>query len=803
MLVCPVHTVHGDVDGYELRPRNPRYDMKRRKLRKREYLYGRNRRLYVVPETLQYKGQPLVDMLLTEAIHKANACAVWPDAQLFVTASCGVIGRGKNAFGGVGPLQDFDEISYKGTDEHGVPITRTVWLVPDSNFTTNPEVYEATIRNRAYLQGRGAQVHIVVIPKTPDGKDQGCDDWRAAHPNATFADLRALELGDDDPAAAAPPTYEKRPEGMYLNSARGEVQLTNFSASVIEDITKDDGVETAREFKVEITCNGRTTTLTVPSDGFDSLTWLRAKVGSGPQICPGNGIRDHARWALFTGPEPHMRRVYSHTGWADIQGVPQYLHAGGAVLGLPEIEVVLPPQLAAVNLPAASPEQIADGMRSSLELLDLAPDHIMVSLLSAVYRAALGYCDHGAYMYGPTGLFKTELALLMQQHYGAGFTIRELVSWTSTANAIEMVAFDAKNMLLVVDDLFSADAGFVEKQRQQAAADRVFRGSANGAGRARMNQKLEMRPTKPSRCLVLGTGEEAPRGQSLLARIWLIPVTKEDTGPGQTDLVRLTAAQKAGRDGQYARAMRGYLEWLTPKYDRISDGFKVRISEYRTRAGSELGACHARIPTMISSLFVGFDTFISAALEYNAISSAEAAAYRERAWCALITAGAEQSRAQASQEPAHRFLELVMAAIGSGRAYLESTPNRLDDAQTTALEGAPYYYGDPAKGSRIGWCNVDNVYLDPIASYKAAREMAPGDSGFTTDLETLKRLLKNQGLLASTDVNHQTVCVQKTLASRRQPVLHFRPTAFGWSEAGITPGRVVGAEEKAAAPDSK
>jgi hypothetical protein len=46
-----------------------------------------------------------------------------------------------------------------------------------------------------------------------------------------------------------------------------------------------------------------------------------------------------------------------------------------------------------------------------------------------------------------------------------------MISWTSTANFIQMVAFHA-NDTVIVNDLFGPSVGFVEKQRQRVAVDR-------------------------------------------------------------------------------------------------------------------------------------------------------------------------------------------------------------------------------------------------------------------------------------------------------------------------------------------
>ena len=194
VLVAPILTVYGTVNGYEITPRNPRYDARGKK-RKRELPRNWYSSLYASPVTLQHKDNPLIDMLLTESIHKANAGALWSDAQVFAVGSLGVTGtRGKNKHGGIAPLQDFDAIPFKGKDTRGVEIVRTVWLVPDSNFATNANVRAATLRTRDDLERRGARVRIIIQPSGPNGTSRGLDDWRAQHPNTTFADLCALEL---------------------------------------------------------------------------------------------------------------------------------------------------------------------------------------------------------------------------------------------------------------------------------------------------------------------------------------------------------------------------------------------------------------------------------------------------------------------------------------------------------------------------------------------------------------------------------------------------------------------------------
>src|SRR5262249_48786127 len=150
----------------------------------------------------------------------------------------------------------------------------------------------------------------------------------------------------------------------------------------------------------------------------------------------------------------------------------------------------------------------ADAVRASLGMLRLGRDPMTFPLLAAAYRAPLGNADFSLHLAGATGLFKSEAAALAQQHYGAGLDARHLpCNWSSTANAIEGVAFAAKDSLLTVDDFYPTGSA-ADVQRQHREADRLFRNQGNRAGRQRLRSDASLRPAKPPRGLVLSTGED-------------------------------------------------------------------------------------------------------------------------------------------------------------------------------------------------------------------------------------------------------------------------------------------------------
>jgi hypothetical protein len=193
-------------------------------------------------------------------------------------------------------------------------------------------------------------------------------------------------------------------------------------------------------------------------------------------------------------------------------------------------------------------------LRAILQFLDVAPDQITFPIYGAVFRAALGSTDFSLHLAGPTGAGKSEIVALAQQHYGPTLDARHLPgSWSSTGNALEGLAFIAKDALLVVDD-FCPAGGSADIRRYHREADRFLRAQGNASGRQRMQSDGTLRPVKPPRGLVLSTGEDTPRGQSLRSRLFVLEVD-----PSVVNWERVTACQLDASTGRYASVMAAFV----------------------------------------------------------------------------------------------------------------------------------------------------------------------------------------------------------------------------------------------------
>src|SRR5829696_6762844 len=352
-------------------------------------------------------------------------------------------------------------------------------------------------------------------------------------------------------------------------------------------------------------------------------------LGASAILYPGISLKDHARTAVqLLSEDIDERTIYTHTGWRQVDGIWVSLHGGGAIGpdgAVEGVEVRLDEALSLYRLPAPPEgEDINVAIRASLRIWEVGPDGLVISQHAAVFRTAMDETDHSLHVVGPTGEGKSEVASLFQRHFGAGLDARHLLSWESTENAIEAQAFTLKDALVVLDD-FAPNGTSNDVQRWHKKADRVLRAKGNAAGRARMAADLTIRPTKPPRALILSTGEDTPRGQSLRARMLVL-----EHGKGDVDWDKLTECQRDAEEGLYAQAMAGFISWLAPRYEEVLEQLPEETRKLReevTRSGQ-----HKRTAGIAADLGLGLRYFLNYAEESEAVSAEEARELWERGW---------------------------------------------------------------------------------------------------------------------------------------------------------------------------
>ena len=634
-----------------------------------------------------------------------------------------------------------------------------------------------------------ADVRIVELPDLPRKGD--VSDW-LDRDHCLDELIRLIEgagqFQPPKPAEAEPierrangHRYRADRDGLWVDkpggtSGRTELHLANFSARIVADTEVDEGEEfdARRHYELEATLASDrigTRRFLVPVERFRELGWVSDQLGASAIIYAGRGIREHVPVAIqLLSPDVTDRRVYAHSGWRNLEGSDCYLHAGGAITtnGLrSDVEVNLSGRFDGCVLPQPPEgDAAAHAVRCSLRVLDVAGDEVALPLLAAVYRAALGGADFSLFLAGATGIGKSELAALAQQHYGSGFDARNLpASWSSTANATELIAFAAKDALLVVDDFVTVGAS-ADVSRAHKDADRLLRAQGNQAGRARLRADATLSRGRSPRGLIVATGEDLPRGQSLRARLVVLSIAKDSV-----DWAVLSELQPDAREGRLTEALSAYLQWVAPQRAELFERIRASRDALRSSSTAHGSGRHRRTSSATLELQAAFEVFLEFAVDVRAISESERAVLAKRASAALDEVATAQHDLQRSDDPVTRFLAELESGYVSGQFHIRDLRQGRRDVPQGAI--------------LIGWRDVEGLHLNPAEVYRqVAQRCAATGEAFGISQSMLWRLLRDRGLLERTDPARRKLTRRKQIDGIRVEVLDVK--ALGaFAEEGV------------------
>lgn len=514
---------------------------------------------------------------------------------------------------------------------------------------------------------------------------------------------------------------------------------------------------------------------------------------------------------------------------SDLRNRPAASTKPGKDLGLPEpagtispaaedvlgVRMRIPNSLHRYRLPHPSQGSgLVRDIKASLRLLALAPFQISVPVYSAIWYSAIEDADFSIHLYGSTGSFKTEYAALVAQHFGAGLDARHLpASWMSTPNYIRAMAAHAGNVILPVDDFVPTGSQF-DIDRTYRAAEDVFRSQGNAAGRGRCYRDGTPQEPTPPRCLILSTGEVRPSGHSLTSRVLMLEVNPGDIldRGDESKKAFVTAAQRTAKSGAYARVMAAFIQWIAADFENQRKIIKEQAQSLRGIFAQECQ--HARTVDTAAKLLAGFDRFLDFVTEVGAMDEDLFESIWRMAHEALFEVLANQERDQADEDPVHRFLDLLRTALATGRAHLSYL---LSLSEGDDNYGSPVYFGYQERripvstplpigelggaekdstaeklpsdtleykniftptGSRIGWKQYDNLYLEPKESLAVVQRLAKdmNQPPIPLNYKALGKRLSEHGLLASRKKDRNLARVN--IQGRKEDVFHLRLSDF-------------------------
>lgn len=227
---------------------------------------------------------------------------------------------------------------------------RDVFICFDSNRSSKTGVLRGEKRTARCFENAGANVRIMKLPNTKDGKDQGPDDFIAAHPNGTKDFLAIME--DAQPSKEVHQPFEEINIALKRNKA-GKPTSTLFNLTMVLSLDpRWDGVLAHNQFS-----NRMVTRRSPPWDKHikgpsEPFVEVGVKNGAMTDWTDADDIRlavwMETYWGISTSPEmcSQAATVIAHTN--TFHPVRDYLD-GLTWDGTPRIKTWMPDYLGAEN----------------------------------------------------------------------------------------------------------------------------------------------------------------------------------------------------------------------------------------------------------------------------------------------------------------------------------------------------------------------------------------------------------------------------------------------------------------------
>lgn len=555
--------------------------------------------------------------------------------------------------------------------------------------------------------------------------------------------------------------------------------LCDFVCRIVLEVIAEDGLNDTNFLRIE----GRRAdglllpTVDVPAKAFygSQGSWPNEAWGTRVLVLPGSAKVANLRTAVIqysrTYGDIQQHIVHKYVGWKKIEREWHYLTGSGAIAAAGLIDTVEtdlgPGNMNRYQLPTPlAGDELKQAADAALLLLQVTPSRpqIGAALLAAVARAPLGECqltDFAIWLHGLTGSRKSALAAVVLAFYG-DFSARSFpANWSDTVNDLEAKSYQAKDSIYVIDD-FKPSVNRVESEKQHAAAERIVRGTGNGAGRGRRNANMQASAAPFNRSMLIVTAEDLPRGQSLLGRLLVLELGRDDV-----DNQILTKLQHAVQAGLFSGLMAAYLQWLALRMDEHKRDFPKIVEQLRNSTNqSGFASSHTRAPEIYSNLVAAAELFLDFLESSSCLSREQNSDTLLKIETDLKAAFAEQGAYVQEQCEIERFLQLLRAAFSSGNAHISTVIKQgppvshpyawgwrsaghdlNSDDQYKPMGDCCGWYAEPRDGQPA------EVWLEPNTAFKIVQDFArhQGDS-FLMSSGSLWRRMVDRGMLLKTEL---------------------------------------------------
>lgn len=511
------------------------------------------------------------------------------------------------------------------------------------------------------------------------------------------------ELHLDDPVNWEPdgtrPRYYFDGFWLCMQRPRSVLRIANFDIKLVETITRWTGSSTRmpQESRIVITLNdGREKELEVRyyEDQRDLIKSIRA-CDQGVQIEDGPLLNAMVFHSSREGPVPN-RTAYSITGWLPDRDA--FLLPVGLVTAdglsdeirwepLPTDETASRLENFGVGMAPCSTDELARRLKILMRLTTPATLYPVLMQILVAPLSSIGLREPAVlHIQGRTQVGKTSLLRCAMSIWGP-FASKgtELLSWTSTVQAIRMTLAQARDLPLVVDDFKNVNHKEMLNLVQQYA-DRTTR--------------LTMKGSYPaSRGVFLSTGEDTWDGQeSSLARTVVVHLSEQS----DTKIYRWIVDH--AETGEMAALGLAWLTWLCGKGQAaLRETFARCLEQGNDRANAWADSSHQRMADTAAGLLAADLLFRDFVAEVIPSALSEYVEWAEAGAMALMVRLTDQAYESATYGAWETMREMINHWIENKDAYFRGR---------TATDPGIGYEGDI-----IGWADADFVYVRRTSLY--------------------------------------------------------------------------------------
>jgi transposase len=651
------------------------------------------------------------------------------------------------------------------------------------------------------IEALAIRLQVARLPRLADEQKVDIDSYALAH--------GAEALQQVVNAAQPFELWYQRHSGQGYRYHEGGIHngkpLANYQARVTEHITVSDGQSESIVFRLA----ARTPSGALRYTDIEQATWadnraalqaLRCAAGEATATDEGLDTLKAVKILSNQGDAPAPRRVYTATGWEQIDGRWHYLTKDGATHSQ-GVSLAYRADIDAAAIGnhyalCADEGSAGEGWAAWKRFLfgDVCPQPLALLLagqaaLSLLHRFT-GNADRPLlWLAAESGALKTSLTRAgVLALWGAAFTAPRgagspVSKWDATGAGLEYTAFYYRDAPLLIDD-------YKQGVIHDGQFKRFLHNYSEGTGRLRGTKSRTLDKIMPARAIAISTGEDTPGdGDSgITARITTLPLYTGDVNPDN-----LAELQAAGAAGHLVAFWRGFVQAIATALDSHgADGLQALLQQ-RIAEDDDTLPGHKRASGALRQNRAAWLLLSGWLQQAGYLTADERAALDTAHLQARVNLAAQQAAQQRQNRPATIFLQLVDSLLHQGYIIEEKEMRCPDCGGPMHKEATGWHCGNDTLGDSKGVCH-SKISADRLLGFRTAS----GQIGLyinqcwalaqelrrkqgqrlSFSLQAILQQLDSDGLIARKNKDSYTTSARHPATGKNTGCLLLSPAAF-------------------------